>query len=97
MTTKNAQKLALSYGLSRDFVETYVRSDTAERAAKKKHLAARDVQFVPMLKRRRTLSLSEDLKSTSAKFEEEIIPFADDHEDHSIFHGTSHEVSRSSS
>lgn len=85
MTTRNAQKLAFSYGLPRGFVETYVRSDTAERAANKKHLAARDVQFVPMLKRRRTVSPSEDFESKSAKFEEEIIPFADDHEDHISF------------
>lgn len=85
MPTRDAQKLAFGYGLPRGFVETYVRSDTAERAANKKHLAARDVQFVPMLKRRRTVSSSGDLRSKSTKFEEVNIPFADDHEDHLSF------------
>ena len=86
MLTRNAQQLALKkHKLTRAYVETFIRSDTTERAPQKKAKKASRVQFVPILKRRRVVSPSEGPASESAKYEDEIIQFADEDDDHHSF------------
>jgi len=86
MPTKTAQLLASEkYKLSRDYVETYIRSDTADRAPRKKAKKASSVRSVPTLKLRSVISPSEGPASKSADFEDEIMPFAGEGDDHRSF------------
>lgn len=85
MSTRIARKLALDYGLPRGYVETFIRSQTAERAAGKNALKISGVRFVPTLKRRRIFDSFEDPAFKSGKVEEEAIPFAGEDEDHEDF------------